>query len=923
MYCGTFVGHYFFILRVRATMVIPKAALFLFCFQLILTGCKESGTFYQEGVDAQEAAPVVTAAADTTAPTLGSLSIATAAAYTTSTTVQLLPYALDATEMYITNTAGCGSAGAWETYTPTRNNWVLGQSNGTATVYIKFRDAAGNETACVNDSIIHDGVVPTVSSVTSAKANASYGIATVIDIDITFNEAVTVTGVPTLTLETGGTDQTATYLSGSTTTVLTFRYTVQAADTSLDLDYASTSALDLNGGTIKDVAGSDATLTLASPGAANSLGNAKAIVIDAVRPTVTVNQSGGQADPTSALPVSFTVVFSKAINAATFTTADITQNGSATGISWSIANSGDSTTFTLTATAITGEGTLIPSIAASVVQDSLVNQNTVSTTTDNSVTYTIPGPSFTITTGGGEGYSTLSAPSSINGTCGADVTSMTVISNGVAPTVDISACATTGTWSVADTSGGFIIDQKNEAFPTPAGSNLITLRAYNVAGAVTLKTLTVTYCSSLNALPAASGSYPGGTGTVGDPYQLATVADWVKLVADHASVVNYRVMNDTDFKCYAWTPPGVMFDGFKGSIDGDSKTLTNLSVSGAGADYKALIGYADASSISNLNLTHVGITGRNDVGGLIGTGRSGTTVSNCTVSGTVTGSGMRVGLLAGSFYDSTASSVTITASHSAGLVSGTGGYGHGGFLGSGYVGISDSYSTAAVSSTGFDDVGGFIGDFSTTNNHPISNSYATGAVTGANEVGGFIGKVSSNNLGSSISSSYSSGAVTGSWYTGGFIGYGWAVTVSKCYATGNVASVSFGGGFLGSTNTTSGPTISDSYATGNVSGSSMRTGGFAGNFAYVTADRIYSVGSVSGASSSKADFISSCSNSTVTDGFALSTIATAVNSDSCTIGAGPLKTAGQLKAAATFTSFDFVTVPVWDIVEGVSYPTLR
>lgn len=47
-----------------------------------------------------------------------------------------------------------------------------------------------------------------------------------------------------------------------------------------DLDYISTVALALNGGTIRDVATNDATLTLATPGTAGSLGANKAIALD-------------------------------------------------------------------------------------------------------------------------------------------------------------------------------------------------------------------------------------------------------------------------------------------------------------------------------------------------------------------------------------------------------------------------------------------------------------------------------------------------------------------------------------------------------------------------------------------------------------------------------------------------------------------
>ena len=84
-----------------------------------------------------------------------------------------------------------------------------------------------------------------------------------ISIQVTFTEAVTVTGTPQLELETGATDRTVNYASGSGGTALTFTYTVQAGDTSSDLDYKATGSLALNGGTIKDAAGNAATLTLA------------------------------------------------------------------------------------------------------------------------------------------------------------------------------------------------------------------------------------------------------------------------------------------------------------------------------------------------------------------------------------------------------------------------------------------------------------------------------------------------------------------------------------------------------------------------------------------------------------------------------------------------------------------------------------
>jgi len=99
-------------------------------------------------------------------------------------------------------------------------------------------------------------------------------------IRVTFSDPVFVTGTPQLTLETGDVDRVIPYESGSGTTYLFFRYTVQLGDTSPDLDYVSTTALALNGGTILDADGNDATLTLPAPGSSGSLAANEAFVID-------------------------------------------------------------------------------------------------------------------------------------------------------------------------------------------------------------------------------------------------------------------------------------------------------------------------------------------------------------------------------------------------------------------------------------------------------------------------------------------------------------------------------------------------------------------------------------------------------------------------------------------------------------------
>ena len=156
-----------------------------------------------------------------------------------------------------------------------------------------IQDAAGNAATLTlagpgatnslgfNKNLIIDGVGPTVTGVTASTANGTYTVANVITIQVSFNETVTVTGSPQLTLATGSPPTTAVnYSAGSGSTTLVFNYSVAAGNSSADLDYLNAAALALNGGTINDASGNAAALTLAPPGAVGSIANSKNIVID-------------------------------------------------------------------------------------------------------------------------------------------------------------------------------------------------------------------------------------------------------------------------------------------------------------------------------------------------------------------------------------------------------------------------------------------------------------------------------------------------------------------------------------------------------------------------------------------------------------------------------------------------------------------
>ena len=205
---------------------------------------------------------------------------------------------------------------------------------------------------------------PTISSVSSDKAAGSYKAGEVIDIDVVFSAVVTVTGTPQITLETGSTDQVVDYSSGSGGTTLTFNYTVQAGDTVSDLDYASTTALALNSGTIQDGSGNNASLTLPTVGGSDSLAGNEALVIDTTSPSISSSATASVAEnQTSAIDINATDTNTIAYSISGGDSTDFSINSSSGVITFSSTpdyespdDSDTNNTYTFTATATDAAG---------------------------------------------------------------------------------------------------------------------------------------------------------------------------------------------------------------------------------------------------------------------------------------------------------------------------------------------------------------------------------------------------------------------------------------------------------------------------------------------------------------------------------------------------------------------------------------
>ena len=241
-----------------------------------------------------------------------------------------------------------------------------------------------------------------------------------------------------------------------------------------------------------------------------------------------------------------------------------------------------------------------------------------------------------------------------------------------------------------------------------------------------------------------------------------------------------------------------------------------------------LVGYTNKGTIRDCTSSG-SVSGMNVVGGLVGATGFSDSILNCSSSCRISGLrdwtnnviGKFLGGLIGSVSHSTVSNCSAT-----GDVVGSG-YVGGLFGSTGWSTISNCYATGDVVGSSY--VGGFVGENDGWDGN-IINSYATGDVIGSQYVGGFAGKnyegkitscfstglvsgdesstslgglVGWNTDGGEISNCYSSSTVRGGTYVGGIAGYndGYygnkASVISKCYSVGIVDGLDHVGGILG------------------------------------------------------------------------------------------------------------------------------
>jgi hypothetical protein len=236
--------------------------------------------------------------------------------------------------------------------------------------------------------------------------------------------------------------------------------------------------------------------------------------------------------------------------------------------------------------------------------------------------------------------------------------------------------------------------------------------------------------------------YDSGSGTINDPFPIATADELKKIGSSEKPSDKYYVqIADIDLSGEDnWVP----LPAFSGTYDGNGYTISNLKIDRTGTDYVGLFSSLSSSGkLININLKDVDVKGKNYVGGLVGDVTGGIIEDSC-VSGSVYGTNSFVGGLVGGINTTD---------------------------------IKNSYTSCTVSGSA-DYIGGLVGSSLYC---IIIQSYATGNVSGNNYVGGLVGF----NMGSSISYCYAVGEVSSNnpkiQYIGGSVGLNYSTIVYVYY----------------------------------------------------------------------------------------------------------------------------------------------
>lgn len=238
----------------------------------------------------------------------------------------------------------------------------------------------------------------------------------------------------------------------------------------------------------------------------------------------------------------------------------------------------------------------------------------------------------------------------------------------------------------------------------------------------------------------------GGTGTVEDPYLIATTGDFQQLALEPTK--NYKMVADIDMSKAAqwWTP----VKNFTGSLDGDGHTIYNLGVKTT-EDHTGLFGTLDLNGIAK-NLIFVNptveVTNTNQFAGVLagetnytydGKGQA-TNVDSIFVYGAKIAGDDQSFIAAGGLVGSANLKTKINNCSFQGEITLPNSENVGGIVGQTRSGSSVNACYANVNATAKTVLGGIVGIAGTPHDYcKFTNCEVRGQLTAENAVGGFVG----------------------------------------------------------------------------------------------------------------------------------------------------------------------------------------
>ena len=232
----------------------------------------------------------------------------------------------------------------------------------------------------------------------------------------------------------------------------------------------------------------------------------------------------------------------------------------------------------------------------------------------------------------------------------------------------------------------------------------------------------------------------------GSSYTTSADATTITQGCPRSGCRGYELVKDLDFKADAsyrttsnkvtwttgsgWSPIGSSSNQFRNVFEGNGHTIAHLYINRRNFANVGLFSEVDiAAQIQNIRLSDVNVSGRSNVGSLVGWNFG--SIISIDVTGTVNSNNNVGGLTSWNTGKITRCAANVIVSGATSL---------GGLVGSNYGVISDSHASGNVMGTA--NLGGLVG----SNFNSLANSYAIGQVSGTLNVGGLFGRGDSSNV---------------------------------------------------------------------------------------------------------------------------------------------------------------------------------